>query len=80
MQTSLQNTELEESLTQQAGEDDSLNKGFNPIEGELIDDGGEDDVQEDVSSEAEAQSDGSDSAEAEHETPDDDSDAAGDVA
>jgi len=79
MQTSLQNTELEESLTQQAGEDDSLNKGFNPIEGELIDDGGEDDVQEDVSSEAEAQSDGSDSAEAEYETPDDDSDGAGDV-
>ena len=81
MQTSLQNTELEESLTQQAEADDNLNTGFNPLEGELIDDdGGEADVSEDVSAETSAQSEDADGAASEQGSHTADSDGGGDNA
>ena len=81
MQTLLQNTEVEESLTQQAENDDNLNTGFNPLEGELIDDdGGETDVSEDVSEETASQSDDADSDVVEQGSDTGDSDGGGDNA
>jgi hypothetical protein len=68
-------------LTQQAEIDDNLNTGFNPLEGELIDDdGGEADVSEDVSEEAASQSDDADSNVVEQGSDTGDSDGGGDNA
>ena len=77
MQTLLQNTEVEKSLTQQAETDDDLNTGFNPLEGELIDDDGGD-VSEDVPAETSAQSEDADGAASEQGSHTADSDGGGD--
>ena len=77
MQTLLQNTEVEESLTQQAETDDNLNTGFNPLEGELIDDDGGD-VSGDVPAETSVQSEDVDGAASEQGLHTADSDGGGD--
>lgn len=66
-------------MTQQAETDDNLNTGFNPLEGELIDDdGGEADASEDVSAETSAQSEDADGAASEQGSHTADSDGGGD--
>ena len=68
-------------MTQQAESDDNLNTGFNPLEGELIDDdGGETDVSGDVSEETASQSDVADSDGVEQGSDTADSDGGGDNA
>ena len=79
MSTKLQNTEVEESLTQQVVDEESNIAPFNPLEGDLIDDeGGETDVSEDVSEETATQSDDIDSDVSEQGTDTEDSDGNGD--
>ncbi len=79
MSTKLQNTEVEESLTQQVVDEESNIAPFNPLEGDLIDDeGGETDVSEDVSEETATQSDDTDSDVSEQGTDTEDSARSGD--
>ena len=79
MSTKLQNTEVEESLTQQVVDEESNIAPFNPLEGDLIDEeGGETDVSEDVSEETATQSDDIDSDVSEQGTDTEDSDGNGD--
>lgn len=79
MQTALQNTEVEESLTQQVNDEEERTNTL-PFEGELIEDdgGGEGDTQEDVSEETEPSSEVSDNNVSEQPTDSEDSDGDGD--